>query len=246
MEKPIHHQAVIFDLDGVLINSMGNFYEMVINDIRKRGIEISSNVLKTLGKELIEDYQTPGRREYSPIIHLFWKIGRRAGLSKFRALFFALQCVRKAKEVYSSAIPFSDTIDSLTRLKEAGFELGIFTLASKKQLALILEKNDLYHFFNPDALVSRNEVKKLKPDPEGLILAFEGCSSSPDLGFFLGDMPVDIIAGTRAGVKTIGLTTGLVSKEILQEYSSPTIIVDSLEEASDWILDQEINIKRIK
>lgn len=244
MKKSIQRPAIIFDLDGVLINSMGNFYEMVVNDIRKKGIEIPTNVLKTLGKELIEDYQTPGQREFAPIIQLFWKIGRRAGLSKFRAFFFALQCVRKAKEIYSSAIPFSDTIDSLTRLKEAGFELGIFTLASKKQLVFILEKNELYRFFNPNALISRNDVKKLKPDPEGLILAFEGCSSSSDLSFFLGDMPVDIIAGTRAGVKTIGLTTGLVNKDILQEYSSPTIIVDSLKEASDWILHQELTLKQ--
>lgn len=239
MEKSNQRQAIIFDLDGVLINSMSNFYKMVITDIRKRGITIPPDVLKILGKELIEDHQTPGRREYFPIIQLFWKIGRRAGLSKFRAFFFALQCVRKAKDVYSSAILFSDTIESLARLKEAGFELGIFTLASKKQLTFILEKNNLTHFFNPNALISRNDVKKQKPDPEGIILAFEGCSSSPDLGFLVGDMPIDIIAGTKAGVKTIGLTTGLVDKEILQEYSSPTIIVDSLKEASDWILNQE-------
>ena len=91
-------------------------------------------------------------------------------------------------------------------------------------------------FFHPNALISRDDVLRIKPDPEGLLLAIEACSTSPQFSYFLGDMPIDIIAGNDAGVQTIGLTTGLVSKSVLNKYSEPSIVLDSLEQATSWIL----------
>ena len=49
-------------------------------------------------------------------------------------------------------------------------------------------------------------------------------------------MPTDMIAGDNAGLTTIGLTTGLVNRELLLKFSSPTVVHDSIEEAIEWIL----------
>ncbi|MCK4848229.1 MAG: HAD hydrolase-like protein, partial [Candidatus Heimdallarchaeota archaeon] len=46
----------------------------------------------------------------------------------------------------------------------------------------------------------------------------------------------DIIAGERAGLTTIGLTTGVVNRELLLRFSSPSVVLDSIEEATKWIL----------
>ena len=59
-----------------------------------------------------------------------------------------------------------------------------------------------------------------------------------DFLYFIGDLPIDIIAGNSAGVTTIGLTTGLFNRTALQQYSQPNIIFDSLDQAADWILNQ--------
>lgn len=42
--------------------------------------------------------------------------------------------------------------------------------------------------------------------------------------YVIGDTPVDIYAGTMAGVKTIGVATGSYSKEILQEAGADTVL----------------------
>ncbi|MFX0150559.1 MAG: HAD family hydrolase, partial [Candidatus Hodarchaeota archaeon] len=208
-------RAVIFDLDGTLIDSMGGFFDMVIDGLNRKGVKTTDKIINRIGAELIEDYWFKAPKQgIGLIFELFWKIGRIAGLSRFKALFFTLESVNNARKIYYSAPLFPNVIESLTALQSAGFQLGVYTLTSRKQLLKILLKYDLTKFFNPEGLISRSDVKKIKPDPEGLLLALKGCSVSPSNGTFLGDMPVDIITGTRAGVTTIALTTGLVGREM--------------------------------
>ena len=99
-----------------------------------------------------------------------------------------------------------------------------------------MKKYELIELFHRESLISRDDVTNLKPSPEGIILAIRSCSARVDDCFFLGDMPSDMIAGDRAGLITIGLTTGLVSRELLNRFSSPTVVLDSIVEATEWIL----------
>ncbi|MFX1504952.1 MAG: HAD family hydrolase [Promethearchaeota archaeon] len=232
--------GVIFDLDGTLIDSMRSFYILVVDNLRRRGIKISEEALKKVGSELLKDYQTPPSGQgLKLVINLFWKIGRKFGLSKFKTISFTFECVLKARKVYHSAPLFPDTIRSLTQLQEAGFQLGIYTMASRKQLKESLVKHKIVHFFNPRGLISRDDVKRAKPDPEGVLLALKSCSIDPSRSYFIGDMPIDIIAGNNAGIITIGLTTGLLNKTTFQQYSQPTIIFNSLNQAISWILNRK-------
>ncbi|MHA1972719.1 MAG: HAD family hydrolase [Candidatus Hodarchaeales archaeon] len=239
----MNKSAVIFDLDGVLIDSMGGFYQMVLEKLNHMGVQSTEEKLHLMGKKLLKDYQSPSKREFMPIFKLFWSIGTQAGLSKVKTFVFTLTCLLNAKKVYYSASLFSDAVENLNILKNSGFKLGICTLASKKQLNNTLEKFNIYRFFEEKALISRNEVKRLKPDPEGLLLALKALSSPPSKSYFLGDMPVDIIAGTKAGVKTIALTTGLLDGDSLKNYCNPTVITNSLHEACTWILKDSKEIE---
>lgn len=236
--------AVIFDLDGTLIDSMTNFSTMVIKNLKQRGITDIKRLTDNFKKELAnESRMTPSGPKIILIPKIFWKIGRKAGLSRFQSLFFTIHCVSKARNIYFNAPLFSDAKDSLTLLRTAGFKLGIYTLASRKELDLSLKKHNLLDFFAPNSIISRNEVKSIKPDPEGVFLAFERCSVHPNHGVYIGDMPMDIIAGNRAGATTIGVTTGLINAQNLKQLCEPDMIFDSLKEASNWILDFFLNKK---
>ncbi len=229
--------GVIFDLDGTLIDSMRGYYNLVVNSLERRGVKVSEEILSKVGTELIEEYQTvPSGQGLSLVFNLFWKIGRKMGFSRPNAIGFTFECVSKARKVYNSAPLFPDVKNSLSQLHEAGFQLGVYTMASRKQLTETLNKHEIIQAFNPKGLISRNDVKRVKPDPEGILLACKMCSISPSRGIFIGDMPTDIIAGNEAGTTTIGLTTGLVNKKAFHQYCQPTAIFDSLEQATSWIL----------
>lgn len=232
--------GVIFDLDGTLIDSMRGFYSLIVDNLKRREVRVTEEILKKVGAELIEDYQTtPSGQGLILVFSLFWKIGRKTGLSRLRAIGFTYECVSKARKVYHSSPLFPDVKKMLNQLQEAGFQLGVYTMASRKQLTETLVKHDILHFFNPKGLISRNDVKRVKPDPEGILLAFKMCSIQPSRGVYIGDMPVDIIAGNEAGTTTIGVTTGLLSRKVLQRYCQPTVIFDSLEQATMWILQTD-------
>ncbi len=229
--------GVIFDLDGTLIDSMRSFYDLVVSNLEQRNLRISIESLKKVGTELIEDYKTaPSGQGLRLVISLFWKIGRKSGLSRLKTIGFSFNCVSKARKVYYSAPLFADVKKTLLRLQEAGFHLGVYTMASRRQLMETLVKHEINHFFNPKGLISRNDVKRAKPDPEGVLLACEMCSIHPSKGVYIGDMPVDVIAGNNAGTITIAMTTGLVNRRIFEQYCHPTAIFDSLEQATTWIL----------
>ncbi|UCE15034.1 MAG: HAD family hydrolase [Candidatus Heimdallarchaeota archaeon] len=231
--------GVIFDLDGTLIDSMRGFYDLVVDGLERRGVKLLPDIARKLGTELIEEYQTtPSGRGVRLVINLFWKVGRKAGLSRLKSIRFTYECVNQAKDVYYSAPLFPDVTSSLTSLQEAGFQLGVCTMASRKQLTDTLTKYKIKHFFNPNGLVSRDDIRHAKPNPEGILLAFRKCSVHPAKSYYIGDMPVDIIAGNDAGTRTIALTTGLTDKKIFEKYSQPTAIFDSLGQATSWILQR--------
>ncbi|MFW9854042.1 MAG: HAD family hydrolase [Candidatus Thorarchaeota archaeon] len=232
-------RAVIFDFDGTLVDTMGSFYEMVITNLNQHGIIVSESTINRLGTDLIAEFHSRSQSNGAALIlRLFWNIGRKAGLSRYRSLRFAMKCAVQARDVYKSAPLFSDVRSTLKRLQnEGGFKLGIYTLAPRKILLNTLETHDLIQYFSKEGIISRDDVQNLKPDPEGVFLALEGCSVPASYSVLIGDMPADILAGTAAGLTTIGLTTGLISREIFQQFSRPTKIFDSLEQASQWILE---------
>ncbi len=230
--------AVIFDLDGTLIDSMRSFNDIVISNLEKNGLFITIEEMEKIGIHLLEKFQTPQTNSgFRLVFNIFWNIGRKMGLGRMKAIRFALTCISKVKSVYRNAPIFPDTRESLSKLSKYGFQLGICTNASRKQLEDTIEKHGIKDYFHPKALISRDDVFRLKPDPEGLLLAIKACSTNPQFSYFIGDMPVDILAGNDAGVETIGLTTGLISKSVLQRYSDPSTVVDSLEEATAWIIN---------
>ncbi|MHA2239942.1 MAG: HAD family hydrolase, partial [Candidatus Hodarchaeales archaeon] len=170
------NKAVIFDLDGTLIDSMRAFRTLVITNLGKRGIELSEARMKEMGLRLLESSQRGEEKGGIRLIfNIFWKIGRIFGLNRINSLLFTVNCIFKMRSVYRNSQLFPDTIESLRILSENGFCLGICTSATSKQLTQTLRKYNLDRFFVQDALVSRNDVRIVKPDPEGLLLVLKQC-----------------------------------------------------------------------
>jgi HAD superfamily hydrolase (TIGR01549 family) len=94
---------------------------------------------------------------------------------------------------------FPDTFLALNKLKSMRCSMGIVTNTSREAANLELSMHGIEEFF--EVIITREDVRKLKPDPEGIILA----TSKLDIKefFFVGDLVHDLKAAKKAGGTTI-------------------------------------------
>lgn len=97
---------------------------------------------------------------------------------------------------------YPNVIKTLTSLKEQGYILGVVTSKFYNSAKITLDSFNLTPFF--EVIVSLNDVKNPKPDPEGILLAADKLKVSLDNIIYIGDNYSDFLAAKNAGVK-VGL-----------------------------------------
>lgn len=90
---------------------------------------------------------------------------------------------------------FSDTLPALRRLKEIGCKMGLITNTSREAANRMLSIHGIRGFF--EVIITREDVKKLKPDPECIILALKRLNEQDF--FLVGDLGYDSRAAEKAG-----------------------------------------------
>jgi len=94
---------------------------------------------------------------------------------------------------------FPETITTLQYLKKRGVKMGLVTNTSMRAVDTVFRLHGLNSYF--DVVMTREKVKKLKPDPEGIVLAAERLGAK-NL-FMVGDLVHDALAAERAKVTSI-------------------------------------------
>lgn len=114
---------------------------------------------------------------------------------------------------------------TLIKIKER-HRLGIVSNCSRKEIVAILESAGIsIGLF--DVIVSDDRLKHGKPWPDGILKAGGLMQSKVD--YMVGDSPYDVMAGKRAGCKTVAVLTGDFSRERLKK-EKPDYIINSLKE----------------
>jgi len=107
-------------------------------------------------------------------------------------------------------------------------------LTSKGDLGTYRDLRELgiEHMF--DVVVTADTVVNKKPDPEGINIILQRLNEEPSRTFMIGDTEMDILAGKRAGVKTIAVTWGNRDLEHLYNYA-PDYVVTSPRELKELL-----------
>lgn len=114
----------------------------------------------------------------------------------------------KAREFYPRfAVAFPGVTELLTHCKKKGIAVGIVTSKLRANALLTLDVIGLKDVF--PLVISLDEVKQPKPDPEGIRLALTHFGRTPKETLFVGDTIFDYHAGKHAGVDTALVTWGL-------------------------------------
>jgi pyrophosphatase PpaX len=89
---------------------------------------------------------------------------------------------------------FPETVSTLEELRKLGIKMGLVTNTSMKAVNTVFKLHGLKSYF--DIVVTREMVKKLKPDPEGILLAVEKLGAKSF--FMVGDLVHDVSAAKGA------------------------------------------------
>lgn len=196
-------EAVLFDLDGTLIDST----ELILSSYRHTmrthlGRQLpDEDWLSTMGRPLRVQLRDFARNEADV----------QAMIDTYSA---------HNDEHHDAAIAAFPGVSRLLRaLIDAGYPVGIAT-SKRREFALRgLRVCGLpVEWFG--AIVTADDVERYKPDPEPLLVALEsmGCES-PAAAMYVGDSPFDMAAGRSAGMVTVAVKWGPHDEATLARHS---------------------------
>ena len=118
-------------------------------------------------------------------------------------------------------------IELLRSLREAGVTTAIATSARRTSLSIILDRFDLWSYF--DAFVTKDEVEAEKPDPALFVLAAKKLGVDPSECVVIEDSPKGVIGASRAGMKVIAVPNASTTDG---DFSRATMVVSSLKDVT--------------
>ena len=122
---------------------------------------------------------------------------------------------------------YKDAKQTLNKLKNNGKLLGLVTNVGSKAINSAIKKLEFDDIF--EIVITRNHVSRLKPDPEGLLMAANSLKIDPDSILFTGDSYDDLGAAKAANMKSCYLSGG--QDEInADDGIQPDFIINRLKE----------------
>lgn len=190
-------KAVIFDLDGVIINSIPlhiKAYDQVFRDFGFGYTRKDFNKLN--GVPTFETIETVLKKH------------------KIKADPLAVT-VKKERLVdhWLKEVPFfPGTEKTLRNLKAQGLMLAMATTVSRKIVHTILDDRKILQYF--DSVTGGDEIKKVKPDPETFLRAAQKIKVNPQQCAGVDDTIIGIESLCRAKMKSIAVTTSFSKSKL--------------------------------
>ena len=188
-------QAVVFDLDGTLLDTASEFIE-VVHALR------AEHGLDRLDEDLIRSQVSNGARALVKLA-----LGLAEGEPGFEEKRLRLLEIYRGV-LGSSAAPYPGIPELLCELEAAGVAWGISTNKPAALTGVLLERVALQPA--PGSVVCADQVKNPKPHPEPLLLNCVQLGCEPRYTVYVGDHLRDIQAGRGAGMYTIAAGYGYI------------------------------------
>ncbi len=210
-ERP---HAVLFDVDGTLLDSVPLFLEMSAELLRELGAppvhedrirELMSVATPDLLLEILPDDFPDAKQRVEALMT--------ANMERFISRY------------HREAELLPDAVETVEALAAEGFSLGLVT--SSGRAVPFLDRCEMRHRFL--AIVGREDVLRHKPHPEPLLLCAERMTLEPRRCIYVGDSLVDIRAARAAGMSAAAIPTGTATREQLSA-EGPDILLGRLSE----------------
>lgn len=183
--------AVVFDMDGVLLDSEP-LHHLVVNDLlSEHGVSIDDEqyrsylgtTLEYTWEDLIRRFSLP-----HPMAHYRERYDK-AILESYRR----------------HAVPAPGVLELVAGLRERDLRLAVASSSRTGWVETALAKLGLADAF--DVVVTGDMVTRSKPDPQIYLLAAERLGVAPQRCLAIEDAPAGVAAARAAGMRVIGIRT---------------------------------------
>ena len=218
-------KAVLFDMDGVLYDSMPHHVIAWHDSMEKYGIIMTEE----------DAYATEGARGIDTI---------RQMVKKQKGIDISLEEAQRMYNLKSDLFHamgdpaiFDGVIDLMQKIRKKGMVIGVVTGSGQKPLIHRL-MNDFGEFLDEKHIVTAYDVEHGKPAPDPYLMGLQKCGNlQPWEGIVVENAPLGVRAGVAARCFTIAVNSGPLPDEVLSEadiiFHRMTELVDAFETISN-------------
>ena len=217
--------AVMFDLDGTLIDSVPIYYEIIDIVFAELGVPAVS-------RETLMEAMDNGEFDWNRVLPDHMNDRKNELSNKARGIIAEIAPAMFHEKV--KLIPGTDV--TFREIASMGLKIGLVTSTPAQQMAVkMIPLSGAGLEKQLEAIVTADDVRHKKPAAEPLVQCSQKLGVPIKKCVYVGDTRVDIRAGKAAGMKTVGVLTGFDDYAALKN-ETPDAIITSIAQLSEILM----------
>lgn len=203
-------KAVLFDMDGVLFNSMPYHADAWHKVMKRHGLHLSRE----------EAYMHEGRTGASTINIVYQRqFGKEAPAEMIESIY-----AEKSAEFNTHPEPerMPGALEVLQKVQAAGL-IPVLVTGSGQHSLLDRLTHNFPGMFQRERMVTAYDVKYGKPHPEPYLMGLEKAGVKANEAIVIENAPIGVQAGAAAGIFTVAVNTGPLDGQVLLDAGANLI-----------------------
>lgn len=212
-------KAVIFDLDGTLVEfkldyktERAEVIQLLIQKSIPAPVLSTNEGMFTMLKRVETYMKNAGKQETE--------------LRQIKETVLSMADQYELQAAYKTNL-VPGVLGALRTLRDMKLKIALFTIDGEKATRYMLRRFRIRRFF--DAIITRDAVSAVKPDPAHLKTTLKVLNVKPNEAIVVGDSTLDMRSASRLGVLAVGVITGISTSEKLIDTGADYLVSSSAE-----------------
>ena len=214
-------KAVLFDMDGVLYDSMPHHAIAWQESMKRFGIDMTE----------ADAYATEGARGIDTIRQIATRQGKEVSLEEAQRMYDEKS--RIFHEMPDAPI-FDGVFDMMEKIKRTGMTVNVVTGSGQRPLIRRL-LNDFGRYLDENHITTAYDVKRGKPYPDPYLMGLQKAGNlKPFEGIVVENAPLGVRSGVSAGIFTVAINSGPLPDKVLLDEGADVLYDKMTQFRNEW------------